>query len=195
MRESASAAPACSAGWRPSMRGKAETLRAPRARLGMGTSPRRPTLRRRRSGISADGWLSGRAAGDNPGGRQVGHCLHWAGLSSASAMRRIADDGGIEQPDGSFLHPRTHTPDPHRPFGPEEHQRRRPRYNRHLPPVGPAILSMEWLAANSARQNKVQPGNGSMPISRQSEVASAALLSPNASFPIIFCSRDSPYRH
>jgi hypothetical protein len=30
-------------------------------------------------------------------------------------MRRIADGGGIEQPDGSFLHQRIHTPDPERP--------------------------------------------------------------------------------
>jgi hypothetical protein len=44
--------------------------------------------------------------------RLIGHCRHWGGQSSASATWRIADDGGIEQPDGSFLHRRTHTPDP-----------------------------------------------------------------------------------
>jgi len=27
-------------------------------------------------------------------------------------MWRIADGGGVEQPDGSFLHQRTHAPDP-----------------------------------------------------------------------------------
>jgi hypothetical protein len=31
-------------------------------------------------------------------------------------MWRIADDGGIEQPDGSFLHQQTHAPDPQRSF-------------------------------------------------------------------------------
>jgi hypothetical protein len=31
-------------------------------------------------------------------------------------MRQIADVDGIEQPDGSFLQRRTHTPDPKRPF-------------------------------------------------------------------------------
>jgi hypothetical protein len=46
----------------------------------------------------------------------VGHCRHWGGSGSTSAMRRIADSGGIEQSDGSFLHQRTHTPDPERPF-------------------------------------------------------------------------------
>ena len=33
---------------------------------------------------------------------------HWDGLGSASAMWLIADDGDIKQPDGSFLHRRTH---------------------------------------------------------------------------------------
>jgi hypothetical protein len=42
----------------------------------------------------------------------VGHCRHWGGLGSTSAMWRIADGGGIEQPDGSFLHQQIHTPDP-----------------------------------------------------------------------------------
>jgi len=32
-------------------------------------------------------------------------------------MRQIADVDGIEQPEGSFLHLRTHTPDPFPPFG------------------------------------------------------------------------------
>jgi hypothetical protein len=41
----------------------------------------------------------------------IGHCRHWDGLGSTSAMSRIADGGGIEQPDGSFLHQRIHTPD------------------------------------------------------------------------------------
>jgi hypothetical protein len=31
-------------------------------------------------------------------------------------MWLIADSGGIEQSDGSFLHQRTHTPDPELPF-------------------------------------------------------------------------------
>jgi hypothetical protein len=31
-------------------------------------------------------------------------------------MSRIADGGGIEQPDGSFLHQRIHPPDPQQPF-------------------------------------------------------------------------------
>jgi hypothetical protein len=38
-------------------------------------------------------------------------------------MRRIADDVGIEQPGGSFLHQRTHTPDPERSVEPSELQR------------------------------------------------------------------------
>ena len=48
---------------------------------------------------------------------------------------------------------------------------------------------------NGARRNDVQPSNVFMPISRQSEVASVAFCSANASLPIIFCSRDSPFRH
>jgi hypothetical protein len=46
----------------------------------------------------------------------IGLSCHWDRQGSTSAMWRIADDGGIEQPDGSFLHQRTHTPDPHRHF-------------------------------------------------------------------------------
>jgi hypothetical protein len=42
----------------------------------------------------------------------VGHCRHWGEPGSTSAMRRIADSGGIEQRNGSFLHQRTHAPDP-----------------------------------------------------------------------------------
>jgi len=51
----------------------------------------------------------------------VGLCGHWGGLGSTSAMWRIADSGGIEQPDGSFLHRRTHTPDPKQPLGLVKH--------------------------------------------------------------------------
>jgi hypothetical protein len=39
------------------------------------------------------------------------------GLGSPPAMWRIADGGGIEQRDSSFLHQRTHTPDPKRHLG------------------------------------------------------------------------------
>jgi hypothetical protein len=42
----------------------------------------------------------------------IGHCRHWGGLGSTSAMWWIADGGGIEQPDGSFLHRRTRSLDP-----------------------------------------------------------------------------------
>jgi hypothetical protein len=38
-------------------------------------------------------------------------------------MWRIADGGGIEQPDGSFLHQRIHTPDPEQLFGMPRYQR------------------------------------------------------------------------
>jgi hypothetical protein len=34
----------------------------------------------------------------------IGLSRHWDGLGSTSAMWLIADDGGIEQPDGSILH-------------------------------------------------------------------------------------------
>jgi hypothetical protein len=37
--------------------------------------------------------------------------------------------------------------------------------------------------------------NRFIPISRQSDVASAALLSLNAPSPPIFCNRDIPYKH
>ena len=35
---------------------------------------------------------------------EVGLSCHWDGLGSTSAMWRIADDGGIERPDGSIQH-------------------------------------------------------------------------------------------
>jgi hypothetical protein len=35
-------------------------------------------------------------------GRFIGHCRHWGELGFTSAMRRIADSGGVEQSDGSF---------------------------------------------------------------------------------------------
>jgi hypothetical protein len=47
--------------------------------------------------------------------RVIGHCRHWGGSGSTSAMSWTADSGGIEQSNGSFLHQRTHTPDPQRP--------------------------------------------------------------------------------
>jgi hypothetical protein len=34
----------------------------------------------------------------------VGLSCHWDGPGSTSAIRRTADDGGIKQLDGSFLH-------------------------------------------------------------------------------------------
>lgn len=37
-------------------------------------------------------------------GRVIGLCRHWDGLRSTSGMRRVADGGGIQQPDDSFLH-------------------------------------------------------------------------------------------
>lgn len=36
--------------------------------------------------------------------RVIGLSRHWDGLGSTSAMWLIADDGGIEQPDGNILH-------------------------------------------------------------------------------------------
>ena len=49
----------------------------------------------------------------NRHGQVLGHARHWRGLGSTSAIRlRIADGAGVEQPGGSFLHQRTHTPDP-----------------------------------------------------------------------------------
>ena len=44
-------------------------------------------------------------------------------------MWRIADGGGIEQPDGSFLHQRIHTPDPLRSSDPPRPKRRLTGYN------------------------------------------------------------------
>lgn len=46
--------------------------------------------------------------------RSTGHRPYptLGGLGSRSAMSRIAEGGGIEQPNVSFLHQRTHTPDP-----------------------------------------------------------------------------------
>jgi len=41
---------------------------------------------------------------------------HWDEPGSTSAMWLNADDGGVEQPDGSFLHQRTHALDPRRSF-------------------------------------------------------------------------------
>ncbi|SFU26462.1 hypothetical protein SAMN05192563_105610 [Paraburkholderia aspalathi] len=46
-----------------------------------------------------------------------GHCRHSGGPGSMSAMSWIADGGGIQQSDGSFLRSRTHTPDPLLSFG------------------------------------------------------------------------------
>jgi len=43
---------------------------------------------------------------------EIGLSGHWGGLGSMSSMWRIADGGGVEQLDGSFLHQRTHTTDP-----------------------------------------------------------------------------------
>jgi len=43
----------------------------------------------------------------------------------------IADDGGVEQSDGSFLQRRTHTLDPQPSFDPAHLRRRVPRYNGH----------------------------------------------------------------
>jgi hypothetical protein len=48
----------------------------------------------------------------HPPVESAGLSCHWDGPGSTSAMWRTADDGGIEQLDGSFLHSRTHTPDP-----------------------------------------------------------------------------------
>lgn len=45
------------------------------------------------------------------------------GLGSTSAIWRIADYGGIEHPDGSFLHQRTHTPGPEETFAIPTHRR------------------------------------------------------------------------
>lgn len=48
---------------------------------------------------------------------RLGHCRHWGELGSTSAMQRIADSGGVEQPDGTFRRHRTHTSDPKRSLG------------------------------------------------------------------------------
>ncbi|RKT10737.1 hypothetical protein B0G69_8205 [Paraburkholderia sp. RAU2J] len=45
---------------------------------------------------------------------QLGQSRRWRGRGCTSAVRRIADSGSIERPSGSFLHQRTHTPDPFR---------------------------------------------------------------------------------
>lgn len=50
-------------------------------------------------------------------GRVVGLCRHSGALDFTSAMWRIADGGGTVQLNGSFLHLRTHTPDPERTLG------------------------------------------------------------------------------
>jgi hypothetical protein len=69
----------------------------------------------------------------------IGLCRHWGGSASTSAMWRIADSGGIEQSDGSFLHQRTHTPDPEPSFG---HARR---------------TSVMWAAAGENQRLRDQP--------------------------------------
>jgi len=56
-------------------------------------------------------------------------------------MRQIADVDGIEQPDGSFLHRRTHTPDPLQPFDPALPRRQLSRYSGHsLEQVGQRVI-------------------------------------------------------
>jgi len=46
-------------------------------------------------------------------------------------MGRIADGRGVEQPDGSFLHQRTHTPDPFLPLSPRRRYGGFQRYKGH----------------------------------------------------------------
>jgi hypothetical protein len=60
----------------------------------------------------------------------VGHCRHWGRSGSTSAMWRITDRGSVEQSNGSFLHQRTHTPDPLRPLNPAPLQWQLPRVQR-----------------------------------------------------------------
>jgi hypothetical protein len=36
--------------------------------------------------------------------QEIGLCCHWDGPGSTPAIWRTADDGGIKQLDGSFLH-------------------------------------------------------------------------------------------
>jgi hypothetical protein len=43
---------------------------------------------------------------------EFGRSRHWEGPGCTSAMWRVVDDGGIEQPDSGFLHQRTHALDP-----------------------------------------------------------------------------------
>jgi len=49
-------------------------------------------------------------------------------------MRRITDVDGIEQPDGTFLHRRTHTPDPMLPVEPSRFQGQVSERNGHSLP-------------------------------------------------------------